>query len=135
MKYKNDYEVFEDGRIYSYKSKKFMKPYSLGKTYLGVSIHRKPEYVHRIVAECFVKNPNGNPQVNHKDNNKHNNSVDNLEWVTAQENVVHSYTFPRAGGLKKGECYWEGKKRTEETKLKMSLARKKWWSNKKSKVD
>ena len=38
--------------------------------------------VHRIVATCFIPNPNGYPEVNHKDNNPKNNAVNNLEWCT-----------------------------------------------------
>lgn len=46
--------------------------------------------VHRIVAEQFVPNPNGYPEVNHIDFNRANNVASNLEWTTHQANVEHS---------------------------------------------
>lgn len=45
--------------------------------------------VHTLVANAFVPNPNGYPEVNHLDGNKRNNKASNLQWVTHRENHIH----------------------------------------------
>ena len=47
--------------------------------------------IHRLVAQAFIPNPLELPQVNHIDGNKDNNSVNNLEWITNRDNVIHAY--------------------------------------------
>ena len=47
-------------------------------------------YIHRAIALAFIPNPENKPCINHKDGNKLNNSIDNLEWCTHQENMIHA---------------------------------------------
>ena len=51
---------------------------------------KKSHNVHRLVAEHFLYRPEGTTEVNHKDGNKHNNNVNNLEWVTQKNNLLHA---------------------------------------------
>ncbi len=46
-------------------------------------------YLHRIIAAAFIPNPESKRYINHKDGNKENNALDNIEWVTARENLIH----------------------------------------------
>lgn len=50
----------------------------------------KAEYVHILVANAFIPNPESKPEVNHIDCCKSNNRADNLEWVTRSENHYHA---------------------------------------------
>lgn len=50
--------------------------------------------VHRLVAEAFLDNPLGLPEVNHKDENKSNNHAENLEWCSHQYNIEYSKNKP-----------------------------------------
>ena len=54
-----------------------------------------PVYIHRLVAEAFIPNPNGFPQVNHIDCDKSNNCVENLEWVSCSSNIRDAHAKGR----------------------------------------
>lgn len=53
--------------------------------------------VNRLIAQTFIPNPENKPTVNHKNGNKLDNCVENLEWMTREENMQHAYD----NGLKK----------------------------------
>lgn len=62
--------------------------------YRATSVNARMEYVHRLVAFAFLGPPPTlqHTQVNHKDHDSGNNAVENLQYVSASENVQHSYT-------------------------------------------
>lgn len=97
------YEVSDFGRVRSLPRKvgpstvrkgRILKPADNGGGYQWVSLYRNGEkhkrYIHRVVAEAFVANPDGLPEVNHIDGDKTNNRADNVEWVTHAENQQHA---------------------------------------------
>ena len=93
------YEISNTGKIRSlnYKNTGKIKelrpapdPKGYMKTMLLIGGRYKNVKVHRLVAEVFIPNPEGKPQVNHKDGNKRNNHEDNLEWSSNIENAHHA---------------------------------------------
>lgn len=82
-------------------AERIMKQKDNGFGYLTVGIRRSGKstttYIHRLVAQAFIPNPDNLPEVNHIDGNKLNNAADNLEWCDRAENERHAYK----SGLKK----------------------------------
>lgn len=94
-----DYEMYEissHGRVrknYLNGKSKILKYDVINGGYLRVTLCKdattKRFIVHRLVAQHFLPNPKGYPDINHIDNNVKNNFVENLEWCTPLINAQH----------------------------------------------
>lgn len=104
--YEGLYQVSNLARVRSLQRQKtrIIKPEIIHTGYLRVTLYKsgktKSHYVHILVAQAFIPNPENKKQVNHIDGNKQNNCIDNLVWVTPSENIIHAFKF----GLAKSGC-------------------------------
>lgn len=110
--YEGLYAITMTGRVWSYKSKKFLKPGVSGNGYILVRLYKdgkvKNFSVHRLVAETYIPNPNGKPQVGHIDDNPKNNCWDNLYWTTSLNNNNYGSRAESRYGAKKIVCLETG---------------------------
>lgn len=91
----NGYVASKDGKIINATTKQILKPTVTNNGYhvvhlVNKNIHKRM-LVHRLIATTFIEEKDSTKNiVNHKDRDKTNNNVDNLEWVTTRENIIHS---------------------------------------------
>lgn len=91
----SDYKIYKNGEICNFRQQEF----SLNQGYYKLNVGKKRYQVHRLI--CFAFNPlpdlinfqdYKHLQVNHKDGNTTNNNADNLEWVSASDNIKHAHS-------------------------------------------
>lgn len=123
-----NYQVSSTGRIKSIertvscfkykkiKQEKILKTCLNSSGYKTISLDNKRFYIHRLVAQAFLPNPENKPVIDHIDTNKENNSIENLRWVTYSENNNNLITYEK---YKRGRL---GFKDRAETKIKKSLS-------------
>lgn len=89
--YEGEYGITSCGKVWSYKTNKFLSQYANHKGYMNVKLSKNgvhTEYkVHRLVAEAYIPNPNKYETVDHIDNCKTHNWVNNLQWMSRENNT------------------------------------------------
>jgi hypothetical protein len=122
--YEDLYEVSNTGKIRAKRTGLILKLMDNGAGYMGVSLckggvyHRR--YIHRLVAQAFIPNPEGKPQVMHLDHNSKNNHVSNLAWGTQKENTLQGIRDGRINSKPRGKT----KKLTLEDRAKAVIYKK-----------
>lgn len=90
------YEISNYGQLRNSRTKHIVKLNTNHKNYkyyvatLGSRKNKKAFLIHRAVACTFIINPYNLPIINHKDGNKSNNNINNLEWCTNRDNIIHA---------------------------------------------
>lgn len=95
------YAITSCGKVWSYKSKIFLAQRPDKDGYMRVNLAKNKKqytrFIHRLVAEAYIPNPENKPQVNHKNEfAKTDNNVNNLEWATSLENINYGTRTERA---------------------------------------
>jgi len=90
-----NYLINKNGQIYSKYHKKYLKPAISGCQYYSVCLTNnkksKTNLIHRLLAENFIDNPLNFKCVNHINGIKTDNRIENLEWCSYSQNILHSF--------------------------------------------
>lgn len=124
-----DYQITDDGRVWSKKSNKYLSTNRKdGNGYPQVVFYRDgkqfPIDIHRLVAEAFIDNPDNKPCIDHINGCKTDNRSSNLRWVTHKENMANPLTYEKVKGIN------VGRHPSEETRIKMSENNGRFWLGK-----
>lgn len=89
-----NYCVREDGVVFNVRTGRRLAPDVSNRGYLRITVCKdnrpKKFTIHRLVAELFIPNPHGYKTVNHINGDKSDNSIDNLEWMSQEQNQEHA---------------------------------------------
>lgn len=102
--WEDHYMIDTLGRVFSFKTVRFIKGATGRAGYRQITLSNgapKQFKLHRLIAQAFIPNPQNKRFINHINGLKTDNKIENLEWVTNSENVLHSYRVLGQKGYKK----------------------------------
>ena len=144
-----NYLIYSDGKCWSTNRNRFLIPCKHSAGYKVYNLYnngkRKSYLIHRLIGEYFIPNPNNLPYIDHINRNRADYRIENLKWVSSQENanntnVKKSSTTGHKNIYEvvlKGSKYYRFKKKykgKEYTKVNKSLDyiieyRNKWYND------
>ncbi len=90
LPYSNKYYISNNGKVWSYKLNRLMKPYKHSDGYLQLNIDGHCKKVHQLVLESFAGISIKGMVACHNDGNTENNNLLNLRWATRSSNAIDS---------------------------------------------
>ena len=118
--YEGLYEVSNKGNVRNVRRNTLLRLPKTNKGYIRVCLCKNGKiygkFVHRLIAQAFLPNPDNLPQVNHLDEDKSNNCVDNLEWCDGKYNVNYGTRNIRAKETAIKNGYYTGLSKKEYMK-------------------
>lgn len=130
IKYEN-YDIYEDGKVYSHFTNKFLKGEITKQGYLQYTlfVNSKPKRIkaHQLVASAFIQKPLSEEAliVNHIDGNKLNNHYTNLEWTTYYGNNLHAREYGLNNISKSNAERWKDEEWAAKVSHKISQTQRK----------
>ena len=106
--YKN-YLIYEDGKVYNQKYKRYLKPSCNNCGYLNVILSKdgkkKNHKIHRLVGLHYIPNPDNKICVDHINRDRTDNRLENLRWATHSENTQNTGVYKNNKLGIKNICY------------------------------
>lgn len=117
-----NYKISNLGQVRNSKGKILALDITRGHYYIKLykDSKGKMKYIHKLIAEAFIPNPNNFPLIDHIDRNPLNNSIDNLRWATISQNGYNRQTKPHSSKYR--GVYWN--KETNKWVCKISINNK-----------